>query len=1316
MKKIYLYFFPILFCLSSFLEGQTFQIASPDNNILLTINITDSLTWSVAYRKKNVIERASVNLLINDQITLGGHSKLVKDSFSVHKGEIYPIVPVKDSRIKDEYKELTLRFVNHYGLEVRVYNDGVAYRFITGFDDTINVTSEKMDLRFPAKTTSFFPQEKSMYSHYERAYLLKSIDTISSQEFCSLPVLFSTPDSVRVLFSEADLYDYPGMFLRGTGSDIVQAIFPKYVLETKPAIKGPDRNEITTKEANYIARTIGKRTFPWRVFIISDDDRVLVESNLVFQLSRPLELNNTGWIKPGKVAWDWYNANILSGVDFKSGITTATYKYYIDFASEYGLEYVILDEGWSKSTTDVLDSNPEIDIPALIDYGRSKNVGLILWLLWKPLDNNEEKILKTFQEWGIKGIKVDFMQRTDQYMVNSYTKIAKLAASHNLLVDFHGAYKPAGLSRAYPNVLSYEGVRGNENNKWSDYASPEHNVILPFIRMAAGPMDYTPGAMRNRQKRDFTISFNTPVSQGTRCHQVAMYVVYESPLQMLCDSPSLYYKDNPTTGFIARIPSVWDETIVLKGKVGEYIAIARRKGETWYIGAMTDWSPREMELDFSFLPDSAYNMEIMKDGINADKYAEDYKKENLSITRNSHLQVHLAPGGGCAAIITKTKPRWHILNDGSIEWTIRPNDSHSDHIEMSGERVSLWVQYSIDSLNRLQLSRTVIFPNFRMKPNDTHGSLMAEYTDEDLPRFFLDMTPLRPSLISGYINKGLSETVLSVNHGGIMQVASRVERKYLNKVTDRLLLKRTLIPSAAKPAAIEKYVFINTDDHPIDVSMEFSRREFRIDTMHGTGGPHQVFAYTVGDGIKRVQPGDSAVFAIVYQAVRNGETLHEINIDEEVNNRINRINSISEPLKLFTPDPVLNAAFAFAKLRVGESIYCTRNGYINSPGGLRYYASIWANDQAEYTGPYFGYAGYEPGAQAAINAYSWFATYMNKDYNPIPSSVIAEGTGFWNGAGDRGDQAMIAYGASRFALAYGDRKVTEQLWPLIEWCLEYCKRKMNSDGVVTSESDELEGRFPSGSANLCTSSLYYDALVSASLLSSELNKPREISGSYLKQAVQVREAIERYFGAEVEGFDTYQYYKGNDILRSWICVPLTVNIYDRKEGTIDALFSTRLWTADGLATQAGDKTFWDRSTLYALRGVFAAGETEKALKFLKQYSTKRLLGDHVPYPVEAYPEGDQKQLSAESGLYCRIYTEGLFGMRPMGFRSFALSPRLPKGWNEMSLKNIHAFGNLFDIEVKRDGNKTVVAINRKGEKTILKRWDGNAPLTIKFRY
>jgi len=390
--------------------------------------------------------------------------------------------------------------------------------------------------------------------------------------------------------------------------------------------------------------------------------------------------------------------------------------------------------------------------------------------------------------------------------------------------------------------------------------------------------------------------------------------------------------------------------------------------------------------------------------------------------------------------------------------------------------------------------------------------------------------------------------------------------------------------------------------------------------------------------------------------------------------------------------------FAFAKIRGTESIYNTKAGLMHGPGGLRYYAAIWANDQAEYINPFFAFLGDETGNRSAMNAFRLFARYMNPDYKPIPSSIIDQGDGEWHGAKDRGDMAMIAYGAGRFALAYGKRDSAMVLWPLIEWCLEYLKHNINEDGVVFSNSDELENRFRAGNANLNTSSLYYDALISAVQLGKLLGKPTMQLKNYEQQAKQLRSNIEKYFGATVEGFATYRYYKGNDTLRAWITTPLTVDIFERKEGTIAALFSPRLWTEDGLASLAGNKTFWDRSTLYGLRGVFAAGETEKALTFLRYYSRRRLLGEHVPYAVEAYPEGNQRHLSAESGLYCRIYTEGMFGMRPIGFTSFNCTPRLPKEWNEMALRNIHSFGNTFDVEVARVGaGKLVITIKKAGQ-------------------
>ena len=636
--------------------------------------------------------------------------------------------------------------------------------------------------------------------------------------------------------------------------------------------------------------------------------------------------------------------------------------------------------------------------------------------------------------------------------------------------------------------------------------------------------------------------------------------------------------------------------------------------------------------------------------------------------------------------------RWSIQPDGSIEWKIDTRLPHNDHIEMSGEKVSLWMQYGVDTSGRSNYVRTIVFPTYRLLPQRTIAHMMYNVNDAELPRFLINDRLLKAGVLNAAVATDQPEKVVTVKHKGIMEVQSEIGR-------DRnVLLKRSFFPSVDKPMAIEKLVFINTSKQPVKVEMEYLKRESSPAATRMKEGPHKFIIATINDGEKTLAPGDSIQFSISYQAVRSNEPFIIADVNKEEAARKERIATILSLLQLETPDPTLNTMFAFAKIRGTESIYNTKAGLMHGPGGLRYYAAICANDQAEYINPFFAFLGDETGNRSAMNSFRLFARYMNADYKPIPSSIIDQGDGTWHGAKDRGDMAMIAYGAGRFALAYGKKDSAMVLWPLIEWCLEYLKRKINDDGVVFSDSDELENRCPAGKANLNTSSLYYDALVSAVQLGKLLNKPARQLKNYEKEAKQLRTNIEKYFGATVEGFATYRYYKGNDTLRAWITTPLTVDIYERKEGTIAALFSPRLWTEDGLASLAGNKTFWDRSTLYGLRGVFAAGETEKALTFLRYYSRRRLLGEHVPYAVEAYPEGNQRHLSAESGLYCRIFTEGMFGMRPIGFNSFNCTPRLPKEWNEMALRNIHSFGNIFDIEVARaDAGKLIITIRKAGQ-------------------
>ncbi len=551
-----------------------------------------------------------------------------------------------------EYNGLLLRFTNKLAWEIRVFDNGVAYRWIANFPDSIKVLDETMLLNFDAVDTVFFPQEKSLISHYERKYLKITLADIKDGSFASLPVLVKSSAGL-CLISEADLYRYPGMFLQKKDS-VLSALFPAFPLELRPKLPRTDRDQKVVRQANYIARINGDRTLPWRVFIIAAQDKDLLANDLISKLSRPnWQVWDFSWVKPGKVAWDWWNARQLEGVDFKPGINTKTYKYYIDFAAKYGLEYVIFDEGWSRTTWDLLHFRPDMDVKYLIEYAKSKEVGIILWTLWGPLNKNMTTVMDSFAAWGAAGIKVDFMQRTDQPMVEFYERTAREAAKRHLVVDFHGAFKPSGLRRAYPNVLSYEGVMGAEHNKWSKRITPTHNVTLPFIRNVVGPMDYTPGGMRNVTAKQFSISWKHPRVMGTRANQVAMYVIYYSPLQMLADSPTEYEKNDETTRFIARIPTVWDQTIPLAGKVGEYVAIARRHGQKWYIGVMNGEHTRKLSISLNFLPTGRkYKMEFFADTTLSADQPTKYRTGTMIVNRNSIIDINMSWGGGYAAILT----------------------------------------------------------------------------------------------------------------------------------------------------------------------------------------------------------------------------------------------------------------------------------------------------------------------------------------------------------------------------------------------------------------------------------------------------------------------------------------------------------------------------------------------------------------------------------------------------------------------------------------------------------------------------------------
>jgi alpha-glucosidase len=632
-------------------SANEYDVFSPDRKIRVKIEVDQQVHYSIFYGSHTILQPSPMSMTVKDKGKLG-EGPVIEDAVerSIDQ-EIRPVVRLKSAVMKDNFNEIRLKFKNNFDLIFRVYDDGMAYRFQTAFDGTIDILEEEVTYNFAGDHHVYFSTEESYFTHQERLYEYLPLSQITRYKMSYPPVLVDIKDGPKVVITEADLEDYAGLYFRGRERATLRGLFPSVALEERQT---RDRDVRVIKRDDHIARTTGRRSFPWRVLAIGEKDADLLENQLVYKLAKPLQLQQTDWIKPGKVAWDWWNANNIFGVDFEAGINTETYKYYIDFASANGIEYVILDEGWYK-LGDLFNINPEIDLEEIIRYGQEKNVGIILWVIWKTLDDQLDDALDQFKKWGVKGIKVDFMQRDDQWMVNYYHKIAREAAKRQLLVDFHGAYKPTGLRRAYPNVLTREGVVGLEHNKWSKNVTPEHNLTIPFIRMLAGPMDYTPGAMVNAQEKNFQVIFTRPMSMGTRCHQLAMYVVYESPLQMLADSPSHYLKEKECLEFLSKVPTVWDETRVLDARIADYILMARKTGEEWYVGAMTDGTGREFQIDMSFLPEGEFEAMIFKDGKNAHRYGSDYEKEVIPIINRDTLNIELDSGGGWAARIYPIK-------------------------------------------------------------------------------------------------------------------------------------------------------------------------------------------------------------------------------------------------------------------------------------------------------------------------------------------------------------------------------------------------------------------------------------------------------------------------------------------------------------------------------------------------------------------------------------------------------------------------------------------------------------------------------------
>lgn len=645
-------FFLILIFAASLLPAKAITLNSPGGTLKLKVNVADGISYSVLKNGIVLIGNSRISLELSDGKILGVNPELTGSSTKLIDETLKPVVKQKYESIQNFCNELLLSFAGGYEIIFRVYDDAVAYRFRTELNEKIRIKSELAEFNFGRDYQILFPEEKSFMSHSERLYLPLKLSEVSSERFCSLPALVNLENGIKAVITESDLEDYPGLYLSGSDENIncLRGIFPYY--PARDTVRN-DRDVYVVERKNYMAETAGKRNFPWRVIAFSENDGDLITNTIVYKLAKPSDPGSDfSWVKPGKVAWDWWNYNNIYGVDFRAGVNNNTYKYFIDFASKYGIEYIILDEGWYK-LGNLLQQSPDINIEELVDYGNKKNVGIILWMSWKTLDDQFPEAMDQFSRWGIKGIKVDFMQRDDQWMVNYYYKVAEEAAKRKLLVNFHGAYKPTGLYRTYPNVITSEGVLGLEQSKWSDKANPWMAVTLPFIRMFAGPMDYTPGAMINATNQSFKPIFTVPASQGTRAHQLAMYVVFESPLQMLADNPTHYYKEPECMEFLSIVPTVWDDTKVLDAVISEYILIARQSKNHWYIGAITNWTPRDLTIDFSFLPAGDFKIKIWQDGINADRNANDYKLLIQNINNKTKLNIHLAPGGGWVGIISK---------------------------------------------------------------------------------------------------------------------------------------------------------------------------------------------------------------------------------------------------------------------------------------------------------------------------------------------------------------------------------------------------------------------------------------------------------------------------------------------------------------------------------------------------------------------------------------------------------------------------------------------------------------------------------------
>ena len=669
MKRMMKRLLPVLMAIAplTICAQKVYELKDISGKVQVNVIVNDkNVEYSVLHDNDVMVAPSPIFMKLTDGTAFGLNPKVKKISRRSVKETIYPPIYKKKS-IKDQFNELTIDFKGGYSLVFRAYEDGAAYRFVSELKKPFMVESEQASFCFPNDPKVFVASPKGrmnegkkdpFYSSFQNTYLETALSAWDKEQIAFLPVLVEGKNGKKICITEADLMNYPGMYVKhgehGYSLDGIFAAYPKTIVDEVRGLKG-----VVKSREPYIARVEGNTAFPWRVMVIAKDDAELLCNDMVYKLATPAQFTDFSWIKPGKVAWDWWNTCNLTGVDFKAGMNTPTYKAFIDFAADNNLEYIIIDDGWSGNESLLKDLNPDIDLKELVAYGNQKGVGIILWASWRNSAKDTEATFSHYAQMGIKGFKIDFFDRDDQPLVQSVERIVACAAEHRLVLDLHGL-KPYGIQRTYPNVLNFEGVKGLENAKWEPIVNgaplhnfPRYDVTAPYLRMLIGPMDYTPGATMNATRETFRAVNDHPMSQGTRVHQMAMYTLFEAPLQMLADSPSKYMKEQECTDFIAKVPTVFDETVALDGEVGEYLTLARRKGDVWYIASMTDWTPRDCTIDLSFLGEGSYEAEIFSDGINADREATDYKKEVRTVTSGDKLNIHMAPGGGWTARIWK---------------------------------------------------------------------------------------------------------------------------------------------------------------------------------------------------------------------------------------------------------------------------------------------------------------------------------------------------------------------------------------------------------------------------------------------------------------------------------------------------------------------------------------------------------------------------------------------------------------------------------------------------------------------------------------